>query len=344
MDRSRRRHDLLAVADEVGADGVILRTPASFAWYTDGADNRVDHSSPGGAAAVVVTDEGEWVLTDDIEADRFRDEELAGAGIEVVQHPWHGDAADALASIAGTRRLAGDTPGAGDVDATARLSRLRFVLDDAAVERYRSVGADARNLLEEVARGVTPETTEREAAAAIAAAARRRGGFAPVALVAGEDRLVRYRHPIPKADRLGRRAMLVVCLERGGLFASLTRFVHFDEPEDGDRRRIAACREILGRMRDEATKPGRTLSEAFDDCRRFYADAGFPDEWRHHHQGGMAGYRSREVIARPGERTAIEVGQAFAWNPSVAGGGKAEETFVITADGPEVLTGAPAAT
>jgi hypothetical protein len=62
-------------------------------------------------------------------------------------------------------------------------------------------------------------------------------------------------------------------------------------------RRQRACDEILARMRDEATRPGRTLAEAFADCRCFYAEAGFPGEWRLHHQGGFTGYASRELIA-----------------------------------------------
>jgi hypothetical protein len=95
-------------------------------------------------------------------------------------------------------------------------------------------------------------------------------------------------------------------------------------------------------MRDEATRPGRTLAEAFADCRRFYAEAGFPEEWRLHHQGGLTGYASRELIATPATDAVIEAGQAFAWNPSVAGA-KAEETFVLTEHGPELVAGAEAA-
>jgi Xaa-Pro dipeptidase len=51
----------------------------------------------------------------------------------------------------------------------------------------------------------------------------------------------------------------------------------------------------------------------------------------------MAGYASREIIANPSARQEIRVGQAFAWNPSLEGA-KAEETFVLDPDGPEVLT------
>jgi antitoxin VapB len=91
-------------------------------------------------------------------------------------------------------------------------------------------------------------------------------------------------------------------------------------------------------MREDATLPGRTLAEAFADCRRFYAEEGFPDGWRDHHQGGTTGYASREVIATPEAHVEILAGQAFAWNPSLRGA-KAEETFVLTEAGPEILTG-----
>jgi Xaa-Pro aminopeptidase len=133
--------------------------------------------------------------------------------------------------------------------------------------------------------------------------------------------------------------MLVASAERGGLYANLTSIVELDEPDPELARRVRACDEILARMRDEATRPGRTLADAFDDCRRLYAEAGFPGEWRRHHQGGLTGYGSRELIATPTSLEPIETGQAFAWNPSITGA-KAEETFVLTEDGPEVVAGA----
>jgi Xaa-Pro dipeptidase len=146
-----------------------------------------------------------------------------------------------------------------------------------------------------------------------------------------------YRHPIPRGGALGRRAMLVVCAERGGLYANLTRILDFEEPDLETARRQEACDAILRRMREEATRPGRTLEDALAYCRRFYADEGFPDGWKNHHQGGMTGYASREVVATPETRQGVEIGQAFAWNPSLPGA-KAEETFILTGNGPEVIT------
>jgi Xaa-Pro aminopeptidase len=180
--------------------------------------------------------------------------------------------------------------------------------------------------------------TEHEAAAALAAACRSRGLTATVLLAAADERIARHRHPLPAGATIERRAMLVASAERGGLYANLTRIVDLDEPDPEVARRLRACQEILGRMREEATRPGRTLGEAFAHCERLYAEAGFPSEWRLHHQGGLTGYASRELIATPRSNHVIEPGQAFAWNPSITGA-KAEETFVLTADGPERIAG-----
>jgi hypothetical protein len=53
--------------------------------------------------------------------------------------------------------------------------------------------------------------------------------------------------------------------------------------------------------------------------------------------GRLTGYASPEIIATP--RTGQKIGacQAFAWNLSIAGA-KAEETFVLTGSGPEMIT------
>jgi len=211
------------------------------------------------------------------------------------------------------------------------------VLDDGAVAQYRALGADTRAIFDEVGEAVAPEMTELEAAGLLAAAAIRRGVTTPVLIVGGASRIPRFRHALPTAATLGDRVMLAASAERHGLFVSTTRFVDFETPSSDLSARFAATDEILRRMRLEATRPGRTIGEAFDDCRRFYAEVGFPDEWTNHHQGGMAGYRSREIIATPGDETAIADGQAFAWNPSVVGA-KSEESLVIINGIAEVVT------
>ena len=111
-------------------------------------------------------------------------------------------------------------------------------------------------------------------------------------------------------------------------------------PDPETARRQKACDSVLRRMREEATRPGNTLADAFAHCRRFYADEGYPEQWKPHRQGGVTGYGSREVIATPQMDQEIRVGQALTWNPSITEA-KSEETFILTASGPGVVTRAP---
>jgi Xaa-Pro dipeptidase len=336
--RRSRQQRLRELMDRRELGALLLRRSTNFAWYTGGADNRVDHASPLGVADVLITLDAEYIFTNNIEAPRMREEQTPG--FEVVEHPWYGDEAAAIREVVGGASLGTDFPLGGALDVSSEVASLRHVLDADALERYRRIGADAAAAVAEAAGSLEPGTNEREAAANLAAACRRRGLFSSVLLAAADGRIARYRHPIPHGDRIEGRAMLVVSAERGGLYANVTRMVHFEEPDAEVERRQRACETILNRMREEATTPGRTLADAFEDCQRFYAEAGFPDEWKLHHQGGMTGYGSREIIATPQTRQEIGVGQAFAWNPSVTGA-KAEETFVLTEEGPDVITRIP---
>jgi Xaa-Pro aminopeptidase len=335
--REARRDRLRVLLEGRGLGAVVLRRPANFAWYTGGADSRVDHVSPFGVADVVVTAGGEYVLTSTIEAPRMRAEQTPE--LEVVEYPWYEGPADALREVTGGAAVGADVPLEGTVDLDEPVAELRRVLDPDAIERLRQVGRDATAAMSEAAGAVEPEMSELEAAAALAAACRRRNLSSHVLLAAADERIARHRHPIPGGAPIERTVMLVVSAERGGLYANLTRFVDFEQPDPELVRRRAACGEILVRMREEATRPGRTLAEAFGDCHRFYREAGFPDEYRLHHQGGTTGYGSREVIATPSTPHEIVAGQAFAWNPSITGT-KAEETFVLLLSGPEVVAAA----
>jgi Xaa-Pro aminopeptidase len=325
------RLDLVrAVLDETGLDAVVLRRPENFAWYTGGADNRVDHASPYGVADIVVTRTGDHVVTNNIEAPRMREEQVPGR--EVVEYEWYAGPDDLVVELAGGAAIGSDAPDPSEVDVAGLVAPLRYRLDDDAVDRYRMVGADTMAAVDAACAALTPAMTETEAAGAVAAACRAAGLFPSALMVGGAQRIPRHRHPIPAGATLGARAMIVVCAERGGLYANLTRFVHFEPPDGELAAKLEACQGILARL-GAATRPGRTLGDVFDDCRTFYADAGFSDGWRHHHQGGLTGYRSREVIASPGAAQEITCRQAFAWNPSLPGA-KAEETFVLTEDGP----------
>jgi hypothetical protein len=84
-----------------------------------------------------------------------------------------------------------------------------------------------------------------------------------------------------------------------------------------------------------ASRVGATYGDVLRACDNAYAEVGRPGAWREHYQGGPIAYRQREFEIAPSQsdspwyRQRIEPGHAVAWNPSVAGGGKTEDTFLI---------------
>jgi len=94
----------------------------------------------------------------------------------------------------------------------------------------------------------------------------------------------------------------------------------------------------------EACVPGATYGEVLETLARAYAEAGHDGAWQEHYQGGPVGYRQREFELVPTQTdsrwfsVALAEGHAVAWNPSVAGGGKAEDTYLVESRGPRRLT------
>ena len=122
----------------------------------------------------------------------------------------------------------------------------------------------------------------------------------------------------------------------GGWYASLTRCVHFGRPPEALRRKMEAVATIVT-VFISSTCPGRTLGSVFADAQVACAQAGFPDDWKMHRQGGSSRYEPRELVAVSGMVKDIVAGQAFAWNPSIQGA-KSEETIPVGPDNNEILT------
>ena len=326
------RLDLVRGAlEEQGASGALLQTRRNVAWATVGAEAHVVAATEAAVAGLLVTRDGAVMLAPVNEAPRLRDEELAGLDLEVRELPWHDQAAmtDAATRIAGSGL-------ADDAALETALMPARCVLSDPEVERLRWLAECVVSAMEAALAAVEPGATEFDIAAAALEALTVEGARAPVLLVAADDRIARYRHPLPTDRPVAHRAMVVLVAERWGLHAALTRFAELREPDPELAGRIRATEAVHAAMLG-ATRPGSTLGDVLAAAQAAYADAGHPEEWRLHHQGGIIGYQGRERIATPGDATEMREGMAFAWNPSIAGA-KAEETVLLHSAGPEVLT------
>nr|WP_307728067.1 M24 family metallopeptidase [Massilia terrae] len=325
------------VLEKTGASAIRLRGTDWFAWITAGGSNAVLLSQETGAAEVLVSREDACILTDDIEEKRLRAEE-APPGFSYHPTPWTELELREryVFEIAGGLPVLSDRPANGELPLPPTLRQRRMVLGGGEIGRYRALGRAAAEAMSEALRQARPEWTEAELAAAGAQALVRRGLEPALVLAAGERRLPLYRHPPPSLERIGGRAMLRCCARRHGLHASLARCVSFG-PAPAEQRELMAV-EATGLA---AVLPGSSLSAVYFALEQGYRHANRPDAIREHHQGGITGYASREIVATPVTATELETGMAFAFNPSF-NGLTIEDTFILGPQGLENLTCDPA--
>jgi Xaa-Pro aminopeptidase len=319
------------------AGAMRLRGVDWFAWVTAGGSSAVLQTTDGGVAEVLVTPEEACILTDAIEAERLRAEELP-EGFTFHIEPWTEPELREryVQNAAAGRTILSDRPANGEHPLPYALRQRRMVLEPSERERYRLLGREAAEAMSDTLRRARPDWTEFQLAGAGAEALWRRGIHPALVLAAGERRLPAWRHPTPTGEPLGARAMLVFCARRHGLYANLTRFVSFAGVNSAplDEQRALMEIEATGLA---AIEPGKSLSAVYHALEAAYKHADREAAIREHHQGGITGYRAREVVTGPTTATLLEEGMAFAFNPSFAGV-KIEDTFLLGPDGLENLT------
>ncbi len=250
--------------------------------------------------------------------------------------PWHASSQVDLKKLCRGAIVASDAPFPGAVDLSADLARLRANLTPEEGLRFQELGGICARAMDAAIKAVRPGQTEFEIAARLSAEAEGQGVQATVNLIATDERISYYRHPLPTAKKLEKYAMLILCGRKYGLVCSLTRLVHFGQLPDELRRKMEACARVDATF-IRSTRPGTTLGDIFSQATATYAATGFPDEWQKHHQGGTSGYEPREYLAVPRSTDRVILGQAYAWNPSITGI-KSEDTMIVHPSGAEFIT------
>ena len=334
---------------ELGTPAIVLTTTGAVAWLTAGLVNRIEAGSTASAMWVVVTVDDATAVTTNVERGRIEAEHgLAERGLRLEEVEWFAGEEGfvrAACDLAGApaAELASDGNRAFGLDADHELAAMRLALLPAERARLASLGRAAAGALEASLRAWQPGERDLDLQARAAGELERAGAFGACLIVGGDDRVERFRHPLAIGAPVRHLVMAVVVAERGGLHAAATRMACAGGLSDGVRAACSSALEIESRML-AAGRVGASYGEVMAVCDRAYAEAGHPGAWREHYQGGPIAYRQREFEVVPSQtsnpwfRQRIEPGHAVAWNPSVAGGGKTEDTFLIDDEGVHCMT------
>ncbi len=327
---------LRGLLERRGLDAVVLSGADSVAWLTGGVTNRIEPGNPSSPLWLVVTRDSAAAVTTNVERPRLEVE--AGLGMELHEAPWFepGGLERKAAELAGSDRV-------GGAELDDDLIALRLALLPAERERLAALAVDAAAALEDALRAWEPGERDFDVQARVASNLERVGAFGACLIVGGDTRVEQFRHPLAAGEAMSRLVMAVVVAERHGLHAAATRFACAGGLADGVRRARESALAVERAML-EACAAGTTYGEALEALARAYAGSGNPGAWREHYQGGPVGYRQREFEIVPAQTesrwydTAIEESHALAWNPSIAGGGKVEDTYLVEPTGLRRLT------
>src|SRR5688572_19306981 len=196
---------LVRLAAEEGLAGVLINSQPNFSWLTAGGTNGVDQSREAGVGTLLVMRDGRrFVLANKIEMSRLLQEEIADQGYEPVEFGWEEEKANpalvtqlARSLISEKLPLGSDLPMGEARIVESGIARQRSKLTAPEINRFKILGSDAGEAIGKMAHALSPGLTERDVARRAVNALAGIGAGAVVTLVAADDRLKQFRHPVP---------------------------------------------------------------------------------------------------------------------------------------------------
>lgn len=310
---------------------ILIKTQTNFLWLSGGRPY-INKASVNACGSLLVTDDKVYLVVNNIEGQRLINEELKGLPVEKIEYPWW----ESSGKTGVLKEICSGEKIYTDKELEGKIARLRWDLVHEEKKRYRETGKCASAILERVAMEIKPGQSEMDVAGKIKEAAASLGFNSWVTLVAADDRAYKYRHPLPTEKKIEKYALIAISGHKWGLMTSATRLIHFGNPPVDLKKRHEAVLKVDAAFIG-ATMPGIKVKDIFERAKEVYRNVGFADEWKNHHQGGMAGYNSREFRATDYCDVTVKENQAYAWNPTIAGV-KSEDTILIEKSGPEIIT------
>ncbi len=335
-----------ALRERLGGDALVLTRPGSVNWLGGGISDPIDVTASSDPVWVVLTSERRVLISTTIEVPRLvRDFDVEALGFETLGVAWYraGAMAEAVRDVLGPgARVLADVPELGQ-DVSEHIVLTRMALSEVERDELRRLGRDTSDALEQALASWEPGLSrDLDLAGEIAGALASHGAVPVCLIVGGDERLRQLRHPLSVGDVLNEAVMAVVVARRGGLHVAATRLAvtRASDPIVALTQRLASVDEAVR----AASRPGRTWGQAVEALAEAYRAIGHEGAWSEHYQGGPIAFEQREFELAPGQHESsfwakpCEEGCAEAWNPSLTGGAKIEETYLIGEFGLEPVT------
>ncbi len=338
-EKERRIH---AYLDESGMDAVVIGTQANFSWLSCGGRSSVLITSAESDAIAVIDLARKTLVAYVMDGERNQDEEMAGLGFDLVTTRWDGKSREQIVrDQTGIGRFLSDIALPGAVRRPRDFCRLIYPLTEAETARYRVIAAESESILRSVADRIAPGMAETEVENMLVSAFALKGFVSTVVLVGSDERIPRYRHPVPSQKKIRETVVLVVCPRKHGLHVPLTRMMRFGDRIDRDLESRFAAASTIAATCIARSVPGTRFADIFTTQKRLYRELGFENEWHEHFPGGITGYIPNDSTLSLDPEAAVTEGQAFNWFVTITGV-NTEDTCLSRKGSSEILTQAGA--
>jgi len=328
-----------AMLQQNDAEALALQLHPNFSWMTAGSKNFVANCFDAGATTLLITMQECFAICNVIEAPRLiQEEQFADLGFTVLSYPWqenrleeyiakHVSSMDKVISdvAIGCARVRGDL-----------IKPLRLQFTENEIARYVYLGDYLSKAMEEYLATVKPGITEFELAGGISEAIWPYGIEQVMHLVSFDERANLYRHALPTDKKLEHNVIVSINGRYKGLITTTSRMVYIGEPPKSLLKQYEDCAEMECLTASKAV-PGTDELELYETLRQAYIDRGYPTMFDKHGQGGCQGYWPREYMIHPTSHNTVRENQAYCFNP-VIDGTKTEDSFIVTQDGPMMIT------
>ena len=321
---------------EENLEAILLTSTPNFFWITGGKNGFVDKATQDAAVKVLITADKAYVICNSSERYRVMEEELTDESFTLIDFLWHEDEAEILRPYLEGKRVGSDSGIYGTEKIGDKIQKLRYVLTDEEEARMRKIGSECAQILEDCVREIHPGETELEAAGRVTGRLVAKGYQVPVCLVASDERMYKYRHPLPTEKKIEKYAMIAICGQKYGLTISISRIISFGPVPEEIQKKYEALLKI-----DAAyiahTLPGVLYKDVLEKGYEAYKEQGYEQDFHLHHQGGALGYLTRDYCTNERTEEVVYAHQGYSWNPTIAGV-KLEDTYIIQETGQEIVS------
>ena len=316
-------------------DALILSRRENFFWLTTGGDPIVVNSSENGIACLVITPKKHYLVSHVMDATRLAEEQIPEQNYKIVDIKWYDGNPSIYALKTVNGRIASDSELPGTENQTFEITDLHYPLVDIEIERLRWLGSMMNDIYTEMKGGIKRGMTEVELAAEFKYLQSLQGIASDVLIVGSDERIFKYRHPMPTEKTIDKYVMLHSAARKWGLHAPITRSFHFSEPPDKVMKAFQAV-ALVQAATFTNIKNDTPYKDILEIQKTWYARAGYPGEWQNHFQGGPTGYVSVNATNCLRD-TRVKTRTAFEWFITVPGA-KTAELSLLSKKGLEILS------